>query len=369
MDKSEAWVRILLIGHTRFAIGPPFAGGLESATWHLADRLSAEGHDVTVFAAPGTNCGPGVTVINPVAPQPPSRSMESMGSGDHVVVHHAYLELMLQLQRTQPFDIVHNHSLHYLPIALSGLLDVPVLTTLHTPPIAWMESAFQLAPAKGQHACAVSGFTAASWDHVIDAEVVHNGVDTDVWRPGPGGDDLVWSGRMVPEKAPHLAIEIARRAGRALHLAGPISDRRYFSEQVLPLLGGPIRYAGHLAEDRLSDLVGRCAAALVTPVWDEPFGLVAAEAMACGTPVVAFARGGLPEILGVDGGIAVPAGSVGAAAEAVGEAQALSRIRIRRRAERHFSVQRMSADYLRTYRRIILGGNDFASAGAHTYSA
>lgn len=362
-------MRILLIGHTRFALGAPFAGGLESATWHLADQLAADGHDVTVFAAPGTRCGPSVTVINPVAPQPESRSVESMGSGDHVVVHHAYLQLMLRLQRSEPFDIVHNHSLHYLPIALSGLLDVPVLTTLHTPPIAWMESAFQLAPTMGQHACAVSGFTASAWQHAVSADVVHNGVDTNVWRPGPGGDDLVWSGRMVPEKAPHLAVEIARRAGRALHLAGPISDRRYFAEQVMPLLGGPIRYAGHLAEEELAELVGRCAAALVTPVWDEPFGLVAAEAMACGTPVVAFARGGLPEILGSEGGIAVPAGDLSAAARAVSEARSLSRIRIRHRAERYFSVQRMSTDYLRIYRRILLGGSDFASAGAHTYSA
>lgn len=362
-------MRILLVGHTRFAIGAPFAGGLESATWHLADRLAADGHDVTVFGAAGTDCGEAVEVINPVAPRLNSITSESMDSNDHVVVHHAYLELMLRLQRTEPFDIVHNHSLHYLPIALSGLLDVPVLTTLHTPPIAWMESALQLAPAMGQHACAVSEFTASSWDHVVAAEVVHNGVDTDVWRAGPGGEDLVWSGRMVPEKAPHLAVEIARRTGRTLHLAGPISDPRYFSEQVVPLLGGAARYVGHLPEEQLAGLVGRCAAALVTPVWDEPFGLVAAEAMACGTPVVAFARGGLPEILGTDGGLAVPAGDLTAAADAVQHVQALSRIRIRHRAERYFSMQRMAKDYLRTYRRILLGGADFATAGSHSHSA
>ena len=138
------------------------------------------------------------------------------------------------------------------------------------------------------------------------------------------GDALAWAGRLVPEKAPHLAIDIARAAGLRLRLAGPVGDRDYVRDMVQPRLGPDVEYLGHLRSDELGTLFGASAATLVTPVWDEPYGLVAAESLACGTPVVAFERGGLPEFVTPEVGRLVEADDVGAAADAVHQVVALT---------------------------------------------
>jgi glycosyltransferase involved in cell wall biosynthesis len=224
-----------------------------------------------------------------------------------MAAHHAYLRLLMSLAgpRGEQFDVVHNHALHHLPVAMSPLLVPPMLTSLHTPPTPWLESAIELTrgdSGRGEFA-AVSRFVARQWRVLRpddEAHVVPNGVDLRTWQAGQGGPALVWSGRLVPEKAPHLAIEAARLAGMPLVLAGPIADPAYFDAAVRPHLGRQVSYAGHLATPDLVSLIGSSAAALVTPLWDEPFGLVVAEALACGTPVVAMDVTSLPEV--VDGG-------------------------------------------------------------------
>ncbi|MFD3548787.1 glycosyltransferase family 4 protein [Streptomyces sp. NPDC058655] len=351
-------LRVALIASARFPISEPFAGGLEAHTWGLAHTLHRRGHRVELFAAPGSDPALGARELpmRRTELSATARSDVSMPSDTWMEEHHAYLALMLDLARDgeHRFDVVHNNSLHYLPVAMAPALRVPVVTTLHTPPTPWLESAIHSGDTCPVTFTAVSRFTANAWrPTVAAARVVRNGVDTDFWRPGPGGGDLAWSGRLVPEKGPHLAIEAARAAGLPLRLAGPISDRRYFDERVAPLLGEDARYVGHLDRRGLVDLLGAASAALVTPSWDEPYGLVVAEALACGTPVCGFDRGALSEILTPDCGLLAPPGDVEALAELIPRAVKLDRCDARRRAERFCSLDRTADAYTGLYQEVM----------------
>lgn len=349
-------MRICLIASSRFPIREPFHGGLEAHTASLAQHLSQRGHEVTVFAAPGSD----PTIVTHELPVSTFASSE-VGRSDVGAMpeawmreHHAYLGLMMDLARTghDRFDVVHNNSLHHLPVAMAELVDLPIVSTPHTPPVPWLESA--LAICRGATTfVAVSRHTAEAWGHVVPAQVVLNGVDTDRWHTGPGGGPAVWTGRLVPEKAPHLAIRAALAAGIPIDVAGPAMDEGYFAAEVEPLLGADARYVGHLGSDRLATLVGRASVAVVSPVWDEPYGLVAAEAISCGTPVAAFRRGALAEIV-VDGagvGELAAGGDVAALAAAMIRARAADRAVVRRHAVEHLGVGRMISAYEDVYAR------------------
>ncbi|MEU0494118.1 glycosyltransferase [Mycobacterium sp. NPDC006124] len=350
---------IALIAHNRFPIRQPLAGGLEAHIWHLARALAEGGHRVTLFAAADSDLGsdlPGLTI----SPLPRSSAAGRPFPRPGAVWEsdqYAFLDLMRRLvdQTERRFDVIHNHCLHHVPIHLAPRLRTPMLTTLHTPPLAWLESALGTTGGAGSSFAAVSGYTADSWRHVVAdrMHVVPNGVDPVCWPPGPGGDYLVWSGRIVPEKGTRLAIAAAARAGRRLVLAGPIGNAEYFREYVEPRLGDDVRYAGHLDQNRLASLVGCAAAALVTPLWDEPYCLVAAEAAMCGTPVVAFARGGIPEVIDSQSGRLVTPGDVAAMAAAIPEAIGLPREAVRHSAVMRCSARSMVTRYLAIYRNLI----------------
>ncbi|MCY7402829.1 MAG: glycosyltransferase family 4 protein [Nocardioides sp.] len=336
-------LRICLVASCRFPIGEPFTGGLESMTWHLARELIRRGHEVSVFAGPGSDPALGVVELAVGSlPDHPGRLDVGAPPLVEVAEHHAYLALMLELagRDGDRFDILHNNSLHYLPVAMARALPMPMLTTLHTPPIWWLESAVQLDAGASSFA-AVSRFTAESWSPITDSACVPNGVDVSRWPVGPGGTAAMWSGRLVAEKAPHDAILAARRAGIPIVLAGPVLDADYFRSEVQPLLGADAIYAGHLDQTELAELVGRSAVAVVTPAWDEPYGLVAAEALSCGTPVAAYARGGLPEVITDDTGRLAPADDVERLAQAIRDATGLHRSSCRQHAVSHLSLERM----------------------------
>lgn len=348
-------MRICLIASSAYPVAEPFAGGLEALVHQLARGLAARGHDVSLFAAAGSDPRLPVTVLDAAGFRPSVVAGRDVNAPPDrwMAEHHAYLSLMLGLARdgAARYDVVHNHSLHHLPVAMAPMLDVPLLTTLHTPPIPWLESAIAAAPGTAAFT-AVSRWTAQAWAHVVPSVPVLNGVDTDAWAFGPGGGPAVWTGRLVREKAPHEAIDAARAAGLPLVLAGPVSDESYFDAEVAPRLGPDVVHVGHLDHRAVARLLGRAAVAVVTPAWDEPYGLVAAEAMACGTPVAAYARGALPELVTEEVGALAMPGDIDGLAAALGRAARCDRRTVRAHAEQRLSATRMILEYELRYQAL-----------------
>ena len=328
-------MRIAIIAHLKHAIREPFAGGLEMHTHLLATSLRKRGHAVTVFASMRSDPALGLEAICD------ETSLLETGTAEANDVtffreHHAYLRLMSML-RSRRFDVIHNNSLHYLPVSMAETLETPMVTTLHTPPFCWLESGIRLCKAPNMRFIAVSDSIRAMWGHVTAIDrTIANGIDLDCFpfQPTPAPDPyLIWYGRIVPEKGLHMAIDAARLAGQALRIAGPISDPAYFDAEIAPRLGTDVTHVGHLDHAALADLVGGARAFLCTPRWEEPYGLVVAEALACGTPVAAFARGAIPALLDESCGTLAPGDDVAALAKAVTGAVTLDRGGCRRRAE------------------------------------
>jgi glycosyltransferase involved in cell wall biosynthesis len=168
-----------------------------------------------------------------------------------------------------------------------------------------------------------------------------------VFSEGFGGDDLAWVGRLTPEKGADIAVRAAAQTGRHLRLAGPLSDPEWFDGVLRPLLGGTAEYVGTLAGQELSDLYARSVVTLVTPQWDEPFCLVAAESQMCGTPVAGLARGGLPEVVQQSGGqlVAERASPVERLAQAVEVAARMDRREVAADARRRLTTDHMLDRY------------------------
>lgn len=352
--RGSARLRIAVIAPSRYPISQPFAGGLEAHTWTLAHHLTARGHRVTTFAAPGSDPALGLRELDLDLSGFTGFSRRDVSMTPELVMaeHHAYLGVLLRLVHSHvgEFDVVHNNSLHHLPVAMAPALSCPLVTTLHTPPFPLLESALRsgavIAPQRAPTCCAVSAHTAAAWRPVLGTvPVVRNGVDTSTWVAGPGGGGAVWTGRIVPEKGLDHAIAAARGAGVPLRIAGPVLDAGYYDGVVRPLLGMDVEHVGHLTHPELVELVGSADVAIASPRWDEPYGLVVAEALACGTPVAAYARGGVPEVLTPLCGRLAESGDVAALGAAVAAAARLSRSAARARAVSYCSVGRMIDDY------------------------
>ncbi|RFA13558.1 hypothetical protein B7R22_12930 [Subtercola boreus] len=366
-------LRIAVIAPLRYPIREPHAGGLESSIWHQVDSLRRRGHRITLAAVEGSDFlhdGPPEFVLPPVV----WGSDEQPNDVDYPAGYEAHalpaLERALAhiARHSDEFDVVHNHSLHGTPLAWAGRLGVPMVSTLHTPVLVDLVQAHARSAAPTSQFTAVSTHTADEWMPAgISSTVVPNAVDAERWPLGPGGPDLVWFGRIVEEKGAHLAIRAARLLGRRIVLAGRIGEPDYFENDVQPLLGPDAEYVGELRPDELARLVGQSSCALVTPVWQEPFGLIIAETMMTGTPVACFETGGVAEVVGAVGAGSssarlVPMGDVAglavAAAELIarGEADAGIRLRTRAGAVARFSLDARVLELETMYRQLALDG-------------
>jgi glycosyltransferase involved in cell wall biosynthesis len=334
-------VKLALLGPIAWRTPPRHYGPWELVTGLLADGLVARGVDVTLFA---TLDSVTQAELDGVCPRPYEEDTELDGR-----VYEA-LHVAHALQRSAEFDLIHNN-LDWLPLAFSGLVRAPMVTTIHG------FSSPRILPAyRSSRSAFVSISEADRSPELSYVATVHHGVDPRVLPFSPSGSEaLVCFGRIHPDKGTAEAVEIAHRAGRPLVLCGPVQDERYFAEHVKPHVDGDrVRYLGSVGPPERAAVLGGAACLLHPISFAESFGLSVVEAMLCGTPVVAYRRGSMPEII-EDGVTGVLADGVQAAVAAVERAASLDRGACRAAAERRFSVRRMIDDYLRVYDSVLRG--------------
>jgi UDP-glucose:tetrahydrobiopterin glucosyltransferase len=353
-------LKIAIVGHLKYPISEPFAGGLEMHTHLLTQRLSTRGHKVALFAAEGSH---GPSVLTFTAPTSGLAS-EHANYVDQIEVE-AY-EAMMDVVEAGDFDLIHFNALHPLPLMRSGLLQIPTVAVLHTPPFEPLANAVR-SPQRNKTVVAVSANLRDQWDLNEETQVIHNGIDLARFRfvRSQKRKTAIWSGRIVPEKGPHLAIDAAVASEIPLDLAGPIIDLDYWAACIAPRLGDHVRYIGHLDQTRLADAVGHAAVCICTPRWEEPFGLVVAEALACGTPVAGFRRGALPDIVDSSSGALADADDVVGLAAAIRTCVKLDRNNCRARAERLFDAEVMIDRYEALYRLVIFDQSERISNRKH----
>jgi glycosyltransferase involved in cell wall biosynthesis len=327
------------------AIPPKLYGGTERVVHWLTEELVALGHDVTLFAS-GDSC----TSAKLDAPWP--RALRLDGSvRDPNALHMLMLERVRQ--QADDFDFLHFH-LDYYPFSLFSRQPVPFVTTLHgrldLPEHQPLFTTFSSAPVISISDSQRRPLPQAGW-----VRTVYHGLPAQLLSPLPVKPQyFAFLGRIAPEKGVDRAISIARRCGVPLRIAAKVDkvDREYFDEKISPLVDGSnVEYIGEITDAEKSAFLS-AAVALLDPIdWPEPFGLVMIEAMACGTPVIAFNRGSVPEVVddGLTGFIVEDEkGAIGA----VDRLSQLSREKIRKQFEKRFTARRMAQEYLATYRSL-----------------
>ncbi|HET7497639.1 MAG TPA: glycosyltransferase family 4 protein [Candidatus Eisenbacteria bacterium] len=335
-------MKIAQVAPLHESVPPRLYGGTERVVSYLTEELVSLGHQVTLFAS-----GDSVTAAE-LIPGSPTALRLNASAGDPIAAHVLLLEKVFQ--QAHRFDVVHFHC-DYLHFPLSRRSRLPNVTTLHgrldLPDLEPLYREFANLPLVSISNAQRTPIPWAGW-----RATVYHGLPESAWTPrlDPGGY-LAVLGRVSPEKGVDVAIEIARRAGVPLRIAAKVdrADQDYFDAVIRPLLREPgVEFLGEIGEGDKEAFLGGAMALLFPIDWPEPFGLVMIEAMACGTPVIAYRRGSVPEVLD-DGATGYVVSDVAQAVTAVERLEAIDRSRVRRVFERRFSARRMARDYLDVY--------------------
>src|SRR6266699_2816403 len=339
-------MRIAQVAPLYESVPPKYYGGTERVVSHLTDELVRNGHEVTLFAS-----GDSITKARLV-----SECRRSLRLDKHCMDQLAHQILMLEhvFQRAAEFDIVHFH-VDYLHFPLSRRQPIAHVTTLHgrldIPHLVSLYKEFGDMPVVSISNGQREPLRWANWQ-----ATVYHGLPSDLYRfRSEPGSYLAFLGRVSPEKRVDRAIEIAKQVQIPLKIAGKVDrvDEEYFESVVEPLLRDPlVEFVGEIGEGEKEEFLGNAYALLFPIDWPEPFGLATIEAMACGTPIIAYRQGSVPEVMEErrTGFIVSELEDAIAAARRIPE---LSRRRCREMYEQRFTAARMARDYLRVYERLI----------------
>ncbi|GAC1336693.1 MAG: glycosyltransferase family 4 protein [Acetobacteraceae bacterium] len=338
-------MRIAQIAPLHEAVPPKLYGGTERVVSFLTEELVAQGHEVTLFAS-----GDSVTSAR-LEPIWPRALRLDPAIRDPIAPHMLLMEAARR--RADEFDVLHFH-MDYWPFSLFGRQRTPFVTTMHGRlDLAELQPVFDTFP----HApiVSISDAQRRPLPQARYVATVHHGLPEKLLTPQPGKQDyLAFLGRIAPEKGPDRAIRIARACGIPLKIAAKVDrvDQVYFDTVIRPMLAeGGAEMIGEINDAQKPEFLSGAAGLLMPIDWPEPFGLVMIEAMACGTPVIAFNRGSVPEIVedGLTGFIVEDERGAMAAVNRLGT---LSRTAVRQRFETRFTARRMAEDYLNIYRSL-----------------
>jgi glycosyltransferase involved in cell wall biosynthesis len=349
---SERRLHIAVLAPPWIPIPPPGYGGIEFVVALLCDALVEFNHDVELFCAPGSHSR---ATVRPLLDAPHPESIErSLFECDHTA--RAFRAIDRAAADGHPFDVVHDRC-GYTALAMADRLETPLVHTVHGPFDNDTKPYYAVNGHNGAVVCISRAQAGMAPDPDIVDGVVHNPIDVDSWPVGYEKDDyLLWVGRFVAEKGPQRAIRVAKATGRRLILAGVVQpgQERFFANEIQPHLDGDrITYVGEVGGARKQRLFADAYAFLMPIRWPEPFGMVMVEAMAAGTPVLAFPEGAAPEVVehGISGFLVADEDEMAAMVPAAGR---LEPLQVRRSAER-FAPDRIAAGYEEAYRRVLRG--------------
>ena len=334
-------MKVAIISPVAWRTPPRHYGPWEMFASTLADGLYNEGIDVTLYAT-------GDSITKGKLGWACERPCEEDKNLDPKVCE--YLHISNVMEHAEEYDIIHN-SFDFMPLAYSRLISVPMVTTIHGFSSKKILPMYQKYDGSTFYVSISNADRDKSLDYI---RTIYHGINVENYKFHAGGKYLLFFGRIHPDKGTHEAIEIADKLNMELIIAGIIQDEGYYNDFVKPYLSDKIRYIGPIGPDKKSDILGN-AVALLHPIhFEEPFGYSVIEAMACGTPVVAFNKGSMPEII-EDGKNGFLADSVNEAAEKVKKIASIDPYECRRTVYEKFSDRRMAKEYIEVYKQILSG--------------